>query len=164
MIANIGDTIDFGKMGKTMTEAAQKYNAVFGNIAPDKRLVIEQMCQFFYNAANAYATFYAKWDMDDKARIFGVGGSAYLVMIHYENIKKLLGKSDEKEVCTAIDKTSEWLIAKGWYGLPTPYDNEGVKHFKTAFGVVTDMRQFNEIMQRYVEEANANDPRNKNKK
>ena len=119
------------------------------------------MCQFFYNAANAYATFYAKWDMDDKARIFGVGGSAYLVMIHYENIKTLLGKSDDKEVCMAIDKTSEWLIAKGWYGLPTPYDNEGVKHFKTAFGVVTDMRQFNEVMQRYVEQANENDPRNK---
>ena len=77
---------------------------------------------------------------------------------------ELDGKSDDKEVCSAIDKTSKWLVDKGWYGLPTPYDKEGVQHFKTAWGVVTDMRQFNEIMQRYVEEAHANDPRNKNKK
>lgn len=149
-MTSLAECFNPAKLGGTLKAAYEKWKEVFGNLPQDKLLVFEQMSAFFTNCNNAYLAFFSKCEMDDKERIFSVGGSAYLATLHFNNIKRLLQKNEDKDVCAAIDATSRWLQDKGWFGLPAPYDGNGNKVYKTAWGCISDMRQFNDAMNKFV--------------
>jgi len=130
-----------------MKDAAKKYKEVFSPFNERQMLVINQCLFFFNNAGDAYTSWYANY-LCDEERIKFANASAVRCLVHYGNIVHLLRKNDAKKfadvaVCEgAIDKTSEMLVARGWHGMPAPYDREGVRHYKTAHGIVEDMKQF----------------------
>ena len=49
-----------------------------------------------------------------------------------------------------MDKTSEWLVEKGWYGLPKPINENGVRIIKTAAGIHADMKSYYESYNRLM--------------
>ena len=158
-ITSIGEFLNPSKLGPTLKAAHERWESIFGKLPKDKILVFEQMCSFFVNCSNAYSAFFSNADMESKERMFCVGGAAYLAVTYYNNVKKLLGVSDDKKACEAIDKTSRWLQEHGWFGLPAPYDNDGNKVYKTAWGCISDMRQFNDAMTKFVAMCHENNDR-----
>lgn len=149
-ITAIGSCLNPNNLGPTLKEAYDKWESIFGKLPKDKLLVFEQMSSFFTNCSNAYSAFFSNAEMDSKERIFCVGAAADLAVTHYNNIKYLLEVSDDQKACEAIDKTSRWLQDHGWFGLPVPYDRDGNKVYKTAWGCISDMRQFNDAMAKFV--------------
>lgn len=136
-------SFDENSLGETMGSAAKAYHAVFDALPNDKHLVVQQMCRMFTQAAAAYsALFKFKGDMrTDVQRVCQVAGHALQFMVHMQNLRELF-KKDDDYIHKVVDKTSEWLKSKGWFGLPTPRDENGVVVYKTAYGVYNDMKSY----------------------
>lgn len=134
---------DESKLGDTLKSASKAYHSIFDNIPTEKKTVVEQMCHSFTEAAGAYsALFKFKGDMrTDTQRVCQVAGHATKYMIHFQNLRNLF-KSDDGKIHETVDKTSEWLKSKGWFGLPMPCDENGIRVFKTSKGVFNDMQSY----------------------
>ena len=130
-------------LGETMRNASKAYHDVFDKIPNEKRLVVEQMCHAFTESAAAYSSLFKfKGDMrTDSQRVCQVAGHAQQYMVHFQNLRDLF-KSDDGKIHDTVDKTSEWLKSKGWFGLPMPCDENGIRVFKTSKGVFNDMGSY----------------------
>ena len=62
-------------------------------------------------------------------------------MIHFKILMEAFGGSED-DVLKKIDDSSKWLKEKGWYGIPEPFDADGVRHMKTAHGMHEDMKSY----------------------
>jgi len=150
---SIGSMFNFDEstLGKTMLDAAKLYREVFGNLPSEKKLVLEQIGRLFTESQQAYSSLF-KFNGDmrtDTQRVCQVAGHSQQYMIHFQNVRELL-KTDDSRIHDTVDKTSEWLKKKGWFGLPMPSDEKGVKVFKTSKGVYNDMKSYNEAYGRMM--------------
>lgn len=131
------------ELGETLDASAKAYDAVFGSLTEDKRIVIDQILRAFTCAQGAYSAIF-KYRNDtrtDKQRICEVAGHAIQYFVHVANLRRIYQCGDER-VLEIMDSTSAWLKGKGWYGLPVPSGEDGVKIAKNAKGVYDDMKQY----------------------
>lgn len=141
-VKHIGQMFSFKRedLGPTMRSAYDAYHRVFDKIPEDKMLVIRQMLMAFVAASEAYQSLF-KYSGDmrtDTQRICEVAGGASRWLIHMANIRQI-AKGGNDVVLPMMDKTSEWLIERGWYGLPKPINENGIRIIKTAAGINDDM-------------------------
>ena len=141
-VKHIGQMFSFKRedLGPTMRSAYDAYHRVFDKIPEDKMLVIRQMLMAFVAASEAYQSLF-KYSGDmrtDTQRICEVAGGASRWLIHIANIRQI-AKGGNDVVLPMMDKTSEWLIERGWYGLPKPINENGIRIIKTAAGINDDM-------------------------
>lgn len=144
-LVNIGNNMPEFK-SESMLNAKRVYENTFGSMPEEKRRILTQMCSAFQCAGSAYEKVL---EADEAKRIIDCGVTAAQYLTHYNIVATMLGSLGQDEVLAKMQSSSDWLIAKGWYGLPTPKDKEGNIKKKTAVEVHADMKRFLEIYQRY---------------
>ena len=134
------DDSDMGEMAK---EKLKAYNAIFSGLDPHKSLILNQMCSLFETASVAYKSIagIGKY-YSEVGGVCEAGACAEQYMKHFEILKELYGNCSTNDLETRIDKTSEYLKNRGWYGIPSQIDKDGVTHIKTAHGMHSDMESF----------------------
>ena len=141
--------IDPNTLGETAREKLRIYEKIFGNLEPERKFVLNQICNMFEVACAAYREVASIGKFSSE--VVGVcesGCLAQQVMIHFDILKETL-KCNEEELIKKLDTTSKWLKEQGWYGLPEPNDANGCRHIKTADGLISDMRRYIDLFKQF---------------
>lgn len=121
----------------------EAYAAVYGSLDARQTYRIDQMCEMFKLAREAYRVM-LETEKGKRNASTGTGDAGIIAeqfMIHLANLIEEYG-CDMAELFGKIDNTSAYLIERGWFGLPETEDKDGVKHYKTAVGMCADMKQY----------------------
>lgn len=130
------------------------YHEIFDPLTDDRKYILNQMCSMFEIAAVVYrmiSLIEAK-KIGEVEGACEAGTNSQQCLIHYNLVKEALG-ADDNTTCEKIDAASKYLKDNGWYGLPEPVSADGTKHYKTAAGVLSDLKNYintyNEILKVY---------------
>lgn len=138
-------------MSEDMKNAFVVYHKIFDNMPEKKKNIITQMFgawSYTQFAMNAYEAI-TRQDYTDSQRIYQVGNWADMSLARLNNVMILLERN-LKDTLTTIDETGAWLEAQGWYGLPSPVDQNGVRRKKTAHDIYSDMIRFSKTKLEYA--------------
>lgn len=150
------NTIDSILTSPEMKEAEKSFHRVFDNIPEKKAEIIRAMTLCWRTAWNAYnaAMGYHGEDTDEK-KIMGCGSHADIFFIQFRSVQFLLGNESVDSVLKKMNATSRWLEERGWTHLPTPVDQDGVRHEKTADGMYEDMKRFSDTKMQLIQRIRA---------
>ena len=123
-------------------EKAEAFHRVYDNLDKTQEFIIDQMVRTFQLASCAYmAVVSQSRGVDAVDAISEAGVTAEQFLIHFD-ILKCHYKCNDEELCAKMNATSEWLKDRGWISLPEPKDETGAQHYKTAEGMLSDMKKY----------------------